>query len=421
MVASSSPPPSGPTVSSIVDSPASGDLGASKTVTLTLKMSENVTVNTTHGTPTLTLNDGGTATYTSGSGSNALTFSYTVGAGDKNVTSLAATTINLNGATIQDGAGNAATLSLTGLTQTGPQIDTSTPTVSSIAESPASGVLNAGKTVTYSIAMSENVTVSGTPQLMLNDGGIASYLSGTGTSTLTFVYTVAAGQNTPDLKVTSLNLNGGSIRDGAGNAANLSLTGVAQGSPAIDTTTPAVPVLSGDTVNGNTVTLNGTAEAGSKVTVFDNSTKLGTATTNSSGAWTYTTGALASGSQSFTATTTDAAGNVSAASTLNPDGPSLPERASNCATAVSGPGAQSVIDLPEIAFGAQTTLGYLSDSHWTGGKISVADGMQNANIALLGNHMASSFAMASDGHGGTMVAAEAAQPDQSLLSNPHHA
>ena len=30
------------------------------------------------GTPTLTLNDGGTATYTGGSGTNALTFSYTV-------------------------------------------------------------------------------------------------------------------------------------------------------------------------------------------------------------------------------------------------------------------------------------------------------------------------------------------------------
>ena len=30
------------------------------------------------GEPTLTLNDGGTATYVSGSGSNALTFSYTV-------------------------------------------------------------------------------------------------------------------------------------------------------------------------------------------------------------------------------------------------------------------------------------------------------------------------------------------------------
>ena len=44
-------------------------------------MSEVVTVNTTGGSPTLSLNDGGTATYISGSGTNALTFSYTVGAG----------------------------------------------------------------------------------------------------------------------------------------------------------------------------------------------------------------------------------------------------------------------------------------------------------------------------------------------------
>ena len=67
-------------------------------------------------------------------------------------------------------------------------------------------------------------------------------------------------------------------------------------------------------MSGNTVTLNGTAEAGTTITVFDNATHLGTATTNGSGAWTYTTGALANGSQSFTATATDGAGNVSTAS-----------------------------------------------------------------------------------------------------------
>ena len=43
-------------------SPTSGDLDAGKTVTLTLKFSEAVTV--AGGTPTLTLNDGGVATYT---------------------------------------------------------------------------------------------------------------------------------------------------------------------------------------------------------------------------------------------------------------------------------------------------------------------------------------------------------------------
>ena len=64
-------------------------------------MDEIVTV--AGGTPTLTLNDGGTATYTGGSGTSALTFSYTVGAG-QNTASLAATTVNLNGATVTMGA-----------------------------------------------------------------------------------------------------------------------------------------------------------------------------------------------------------------------------------------------------------------------------------------------------------------------------
>ena len=79
-----------------------------------------------------------------------------------------------------------------------------------------------------------------------------------------------------------------------------------------DLTPPAAPVISGDSVGfDNTVTLNGTAEAGSTITVFDNSTQLGTTVTNSSGAWVFTTGALANGSESFTATQTDAVGNVS--------------------------------------------------------------------------------------------------------------
>ena len=67
------------------ESPASGDLNAGNTVTLTLNLNEAVTV--AGGTPTLTLNDGGTATYTGGSGTNALTFSYTVGAGQNTAAS----------------------------------------------------------------------------------------------------------------------------------------------------------------------------------------------------------------------------------------------------------------------------------------------------------------------------------------------
>ena len=67
---------------------------------MTLNLSEGVTV--AGGTPTLTLNDGGSASYVSGPGTNALTFSYTVGAG-QNTAGLTATTVNLNSATIADG------------------------------------------------------------------------------------------------------------------------------------------------------------------------------------------------------------------------------------------------------------------------------------------------------------------------------
>ena len=81
----------------------------------------------TGGTPTLTLNDGGTATYTRRLRQQCADLQLHGGAG-QNTSALAATAVNLNSATITDGAGNAANLSLTGLTQSGPQIDTTTPT-----------------------------------------------------------------------------------------------------------------------------------------------------------------------------------------------------------------------------------------------------------------------------------------------------
>ena len=57
------------------------------------------------------------------------------------------------------------------------------------------------------------------------------------------------------------------------------------------------------------------AEANSTVSVFDNGTLLGTTTANGAGAWTFTpSAALPQGAHSFTATSTDAAGNVSAPS-----------------------------------------------------------------------------------------------------------
>ena len=179
-------------------------------------MSEVVNVNTASGSPTLSLNDGGTATYVSGSGSNALTFSYTVLAG-QNTADLTVTAVNLNDATIQDGSGNAANLSLTGISQGSPQIDTTPPTIASVTAT--AGDYNAGKVLTLTLNVSEAVNVTGTPTLTLNDGGTATYTGGSGTSALTFSYTVAAGQSTTALAVTGVT---GTITDLAGNALSTS-------------------------------------------------------------------------------------------------------------------------------------------------------------------------------------------------------
>ena len=66
------------------------------------------------------------------------------------------------------------------------------------------------------------------------------------------------------------------------------------------------------------------------------------------------------------------------------------------------------------------TLGYSVNSGNTGGTLSVSDGTHTANLALLGSYMASNFAMASDGHGGTAVTDSAVLGGvQPLVTPPH--
>ena len=171
-------------------------------------------------------------------------------------------------------------------------------------------------TVTFTLNLNEAVAVAGgTPTLTLNDGGVATYTGGSGTSVLTFSYTVVAGRNTSALAATAVNLNSATVKDGAGNAANLSLSGLTQSGPQIDTTPPPTPIIISDKVIGKRVVLSGTeAETGTIISIYDGTSLLGTATTGTKGTWVYTTGPLANGAQVFTATATDAAGNVSASS-----------------------------------------------------------------------------------------------------------
>lgn len=81
-------------------------------------------------------------------------------------------------------------------------------------------------------------------------------------------------------------------------------------------------------------------------------------------------------------------------------------------------GAAAGIDLSGISFGANTTLAYSANSNNTGGTLTVSDGLHAQSVALLGQYMASSLVMTSDGHGGTLIHDPPAN-QQPLLTHPH--
>jgi len=76
------------------------------------------------------------------------------------------------------------------------------------------------------------------------------------------------------------------------------------------------------------------------------------------------------------------------------------------------------IDLPDIAFGAHTTLAYSQNAAGTGGTLTVSDGRHAASIALFGSYIAGSVVLGADGHGGTLVTA-AEQTPHPQLTRPH--
>ncbi len=159
--------------------------------------------------------------------------------------------------------------------------DAVAPTISSVSSSTNNGSYKAGDVVAITITFSENVIVSGTPQLTLETGSsdaVVNYSSGTGGSVLTFNYTVANGNTSADLNYLSTNalaLNGGTIKDAAGNNATLTLPALDDSNAlasnknlVIDTTVPTMTitatdgsnnVASGSTTNDATLTLTFTS------------------------------------------------------------------------------------------------------------------------------------------------------------------
>lgn len=88
------------------------------------------------------------------------------------------------------------------------------------------GLHGIGATVVVAVHFDAPVFVTGTPTLTLSNGGTATYASGSGSATLVFSYTVASGQDSPDLDAAgtgALVVGAGAIRTADGAAALLTL------------------------------------------------------------------------------------------------------------------------------------------------------------------------------------------------------
>ncbi len=256
-----------PRITDVSASTPDGSYKVGDTITITTTFNQAVTVDTTGGTPTLLLETGLTdriATYVSGSGSNTLTFSYTVQPGDlsADLDYQSTAALSLNGATIQNITADNAVLTLPTPGTAGSLaaneaivIDGVAATVSSVSV-PANGVYVAGDNLDFTVNLSENVTVDtsgGTPRIAitLDTGGTAyaSYLSGSGTSALVFRLTVVSGQmDSNGISLgSSIDANGGTLRDTAGNNSTTTLNAVGNTTGVlVDAVAPQVNAISLD-------------------------------------------------------------------------------------------------------------------------------------------------------------------------------
>jgi T5SS/PEP-CTERM-associated repeat protein len=217
--------PATPGFTAVTEDPSSGELGFGTEVTFTLAVNDPVTVNTASGAPTLSLNDNGTAIYDAAESTpTSLVFDYTLsGTDNANVTSLQATSVNLDGAVIQNAAGQNASLALTGLPQSGPQV--SLPDLTGALASVPAGTYGPGEVMELLLQFNQPVTVTGdTVTLSLNDGGTAT-LDAANTAALdqfgliAFDYKVADNaQDVAALAVTAIN-NSSTIEDNLGGPA----------------------------------------------------------------------------------------------------------------------------------------------------------------------------------------------------------
>ena len=215
-----------------VSVPANGIYSAGQNLDFVVHWDEPVTV---AGSPTLGLTLGSSsvnASYVGGSGGTELTFRYTVQPGDVDADGIAVGVLGSPPGTIH-ADGYDALPALNGVGSTAAVlVDAVAPVVVSVTPPPNGNYLT-GQPMEFSVSFDGVIfvdTSGGTPRLELTVGAahvFADYVAGSGSATLVFRHTVAAGENDNDgITVGGLQLNGGTLVDAASNPAAVSLAGV---------------------------------------------------------------------------------------------------------------------------------------------------------------------------------------------------
>lgn len=165
----------------------------------------------------------------------------------------------------------------------------------------------------------------------------------------------------------------------------------------------------GDNItNLTTLSFLGKGEAGARVTLFDGVTAIGTGTVGTLGNWAIKVSSLTTGLHSMTARLTDAAGNVSAASTAlavtidttAPAAPSAPDM-----TAVSDDGSSSTDNITTV-----TTPSFAGKGE-AGARVTLFDGatvIGTGTVGALGNWAVKASALAVGAHAITAKLTDAA-------------
>ena len=252
----------GPTVARVAVTSDAGDddtYALGDTIEVTLTFSEAVNVDTSGGTPRLTIDmdpaDWGAkwAGYARGSGTTALVFVHTVVEPNYSTQGIAvlADTLELNGGTIRSASGADAHLTHAGLAHDAnhkvnwqlpqPQLQSGAPTVTGVAvsSSPAQSdrIYRANETIRVRLTFDQAVdvdTTNGTPRLTIKMDPAygekrAGYESGSGSAELIFAHRVVEpNYSTQGIAVLAdtLELNGGTIRSTSGADADLEHAGL---------------------------------------------------------------------------------------------------------------------------------------------------------------------------------------------------